>query len=298
MKKDPPNHHSLTETLERIRLTAEIPLQVWKEVLGVTSSDYLEFLSRRTRLPARALIRLGDYLHLEPERILRGQLDFKSLRAFAPSDSKIPAHYEHAAFGRMRTAISVLEYAEEFGGWRIRHNALRRLGVSESAISDPARPVSIHFITDLCRHLELRGYSPHSFREMGAYSLVTNASSVLSEEFARCRKPREVYERMFGDLLPFYERNSRYAIRQLGPSHCILEVWPKAEVAEAMGVPTFGSELTCQVKAGVMSSAMGYLGLPFADVREFGCIHQGDSRCRFDIRFERACYETDLMRRA
>jgi predicted hydrocarbon binding protein len=99
----------------------------------------------------------------------------------------------------------------------------------------------------------------------------------------RSQEPIEIYERMFGDLLQFYENNHHYFILSLDDEGCLVEVCSNPDVAEALSLYHLGSSDLCQTRAGVMASAPGYIGLPSAEVTEVTCVHRGDVSCRFEI---------------
>lgn len=111
---------------------------------------------------------------------------------------------------------------------------------------------------------------------------------MLGEALRPMKTPAKVYEHMTVDLISFFERNCTYTLTDLDENSCILESRSNRDVAEALRVRHLGSIDGCLQKAGVLSSAPGYIGLPYAHVNESSCVHRGDDVCRFEVNFEKA----------
>ena len=277
---------TIADTLEHLRAATRIEFQDWYDVLQMRWEDYQDFKVGRSVLPARSLMRVADHFALEFDNILSGKIDFKALTMkFEEGDETMPGNYLQAAHGRRRTSITSVDFLEARHGWRLRMDVTRKLGVSETALSDPFAPISMQFITDLCSHLHRRQFRAQDFFDMGTYSYVGNKDSLVSKLFSELRTPAEVYELWFTETMKLFERNCFYTIKRMGDSSLTLDVLSRPDVAADMGVRHLGNEHVCSLKAGMFAIQPKYLDLPPATVRETKCVHKGDEVCRFEIDF-------------
>ena len=122
---------------------------------------------------------------------------------------------------------------------------------------------------------------------MGIQTYAANRGTIVESVLSRCRGPAELYERLFGDMVKFFELNCRYTIVELGRERCVVDVSSRSDVAEALRVRHLGNEGICELKAGMMASVTAYLGLGYAQVQERSCVHRGirSAATRSAIRF-------------
>jgi len=279
------------ETLERARVTLEFREPDWLDTLNVTRFEYLNIRAGTLPPPEKGLENLASRLNVNIQDILRGEVDFKSLRVRLSHDNTdLPLKYRHAAHGRRRTTITSVDFIEGACGWRMRHEVLKHFGVSERALLDPFAPISIQFITEMCDFLYRRQFSAEDFFAMGAYSYVGNQGSLLAKIYSEMPHPIDIYEHMFGEMISLYEQNCSYHFQKLTKTSAFIEVRSNKDVAAEIGVRELGNQHLCRLKAGFMACAPAYLGLPFASVKEVRCVHDGQPSCLFKIDFEHADY--------
>jgi hypothetical protein len=280
---------SILETLERCRITLKLDVSGWCEILGLTRDEFLTIRKGLMEIPAFSILYAAEFLSLTPGELVTGQLDYPRLaRRILGPGRPLPERYSTAAFSKTRSPITVLNYIEQRIGWRERIWHLRRLGLDDGFFVDPTEQINIRFITDLLQSLSDEGFSDAAIFEMGAHSLHTNRGTVLSQVYSQSRRPSEIYEHMFGDLQKQYEMNCDYSIVKMTGTSCVVESRSRKSVADELRVRSLGSHGICGLRTGIMSSATGYLGLPFAKVSVHGCEHSGDAACRFEIDFEKA----------
>lgn len=283
-----PDSHSKSSmigSLERLRLTARLSNQEWFDILDVPWSDYQDLKNGSTVINDKIVERAADFFKLQPDDLRLGRFDFARLAAKFECDVPIPERYSRAAFGRVRTSMTSIEFLEAAHGWRLRLDALQALGMTESALSDPFAPISMRFITDLCSYLQRRQFASHEFRAMGHHTYLANRHSVVGLLFSSLRNPAEIYESFFGESMELFERNCSYTITKLDSQNLTLEVLSDPDVAAETGVKHLGNTHVCELKAGMFAVLPRYLDLPLAHVVETECVHRGGTVCRFEIGF-------------
>jgi predicted hydrocarbon binding protein len=231
-------------------------------------------------------------LHLQFQAI-----DFGLLASRVRGDAgQFPERYVAGAFSRKRTSINILAYLEDFHSWEMRDQILRQFQMSEAALRDPNEWINVRFLSDLCEYLSKHGFSESALVAMGSYSLITNFDSNLGIEFRKLQSPSEVIENCFGPLVTLYDRNIDYKIAELHEECAVIEARSNRDVLDALKIREIGNTPYCQVKSGVFSSLVGYLGLPFARVEETSCVHRGDEYCRYEIIYEHAAWQNKRNR--
>lgn len=276
----------ITDTLERLRLTAGTSSHDWLDILQLSWMDYHQIRSGKLPPSAKLIERVAEHFHLKPKNILYGKIDYTSLALeFEAKDLVMPERYSKAAFGRKRTSISSIQFVEKYAGWRLRHHALHKLSVSESMLQDPFSPISMKFITDLCGYLHRRQFQKADFFMMGAYSYVFNKNSLIADLFFSIRSPKEAYEFFFNDCMKLFEQNCTYTITKISNTALTLEYITNPDVAAESGIRHLGSTHVCKLKMGVFANIPRYLGLPPAKAKEVACVHWGDDICRHEIIF-------------
>jgi hypothetical protein len=285
----PPLPADPRDVFEHLRSSASVSLEEWCNLLGMRTRDYLGRSLADPHQREMAAARAAEFFSLSVDDVLEGRIDFRSIERDLEGDPQMsPEHL--VGFSRVRTVITSLDALEDFWGWRARKMAMRRLGMTERFVSDPAREVSMKLVTDLCSHLSAeKSFDADRFYELGAYSVVANQNTELDRTYRSCRTPGEMYEHMWGDLLPLYELNTHYRALRLTSTGCRLQARTRPEAAELAGVKHLGSEGVCGYKAGLFASIPSYVGLSHSDVVEVQCVHRdGADSCIFDITFPEA----------
>lgn len=271
------------ETVERLQATLRPDPAHWRQLLrGSTART-----DGTIELSETALLELSDFAELDPRAVLEGTVDFKALARHRAGDlGHIPEEFQAAARSRVRTSAHLLDFVEIGKGWRFRHKLLRRFQVTEAALSDPDRSISIRFLSRLCESLLSSGLTHEDLYQMGQYSVLTNSASEVGKKLKKLEGPKEVFEKVFTDLIgKYWDRNFDYRLLSLDSDQCVVEAAPSAEVADLLQQRLIGNSGTCASRGGTFSSLTGYLNLPLARVTETHCIHRGDPRCRYHIDF-------------
>lgn len=281
---------SVAETLERLRVTTNTTSSEWFDILQLSWTDY-QLIKLGRVIPTETLTdRVAKHFNLNGRDVLAGNINYSALALkIEENDStELPETYSKAAFGRMRTSISSVNFLEESVSWRLRLDAIRKLKVSESALRNPFAPISMKFITDLCEYLRQRQFRNGDFFAMGAYTFEANNQTLISKFFAEISNPKEAYEFFFNDCMKLFEQNCNYTVTKTSDASLTLEYITNPDVAAETGIRHLGSNHVCQVKMGVAAVIPRYLGLPSAKVKEVACVHLGDSACRLEVDFSQA----------
>lgn len=276
----------LTETLERIRLTANISRTDWCELLNIGWMDYQRVKAGEIPLSEDSLENLAQKFQLSGSDIRSGKLDFTQLALKTQDPTKcLPERYTHAAYGRRRSSGTAVQFLEDKIGWRLRNDVLHRFDIPEGQLEKSFEPISVLFMTDLCSYLFRRGFRKEDFSEMGAYNYEMTKDTLVGRHFSKLRDAGEVYESFFAENMKLFEENCTYTLTKLSLEGGEFEVTSNKDVTEEIGSRHVGSPHLCAFKAGFASSLPRFLGLPKASVRETACVHLGDSCCRFEFTY-------------
>lgn len=275
----------LVACLERLRISANVSDQDWFDILDLQWKDYRLIKKGLAQPPLQALERVADHFGIPVRDIAAGQVDFRGLLLKLGSKCGIPEKYGKAAYGRVRTSQTSLDFLDKRFGWRVRHDALMSLGVSESALENPFAPISMNFITDLSSYLRRRQFQSSDIFAMGSHTYAGNKDSIVGKLMSQLRSSGEVYEFFFSEAIKLFERNCIYTITRVTPGSAVIEVVTDPQVAAESGVRHLGSCDVCSLKAGMISHLTLYLGLPSSSIVESACVHKGDSVCRFEVDF-------------
>ena len=262
----------------------------WLDLLEMTAPEYDLFLKGNLGLPVHALEAICNRFLITEQQLEKGEIDFREIAINqSPANLDFPERYRIAAFGRRRTTIHALDFVEKNSGWRMRAKLLQDHDIGERLLTEPMGAISIQCITDICSTLRTAyAYRDRDFYRMGLYAGISRQNPALCELLENCTNPGEIYERLFTDLMRFFEHNCHYDVVRLDDRRCTVEVRDRSSIASAIGVRNLGSADVCSLKAGWMAAAPSYLGLPFAKIEEVSCVHRGDPVCCFEIDFEEA----------
>lgn len=280
------NKNTLPDTLERLRLISDISNPEWLDLLNMSWLDYHQARLNNVNPSENCIENVARYFGLPVKNVLDGNINFQAFALRHEGDfTKMPEVYSIAAYGRMRTSITALDFVERRAGWRLRLDAIRKLDVAEALLQDPFAAISMRFITDLCEYLHRRQFQKADFYSMGAYSCQLNKKSVVGNLFSGLSNAKEAYEFFFYECMKIFEQNCDYKITQISNHNLCVEYVTNPHVAAESGIRHLGSTHVCQLKIGFIANIPQHLGLPAASISEEACVHRGDEVCRLGIAF-------------
>jgi hypothetical protein len=284
----------IRENLERLRSCAEMDQgkaesKNWYSLLELSGPQLERINSYVDDIPTSALERVAAEFKIDPQALLGESIDFREIAIRHSRGHQLPGRFMIGAFGRRRATIGALDFLEKKSGWRTRRDVFRHFKVNEAMFSNSMDPISMRFMTDVCTYLvKAHGYTKNDLYQLGTNIQANNRGTIVGNVFSSCRGPDEIYERFFGDMMKFFELNCEYFIVKVDNERCVIDVLSRSEVAEALRVKHLGNVETCAFKAGIFSSLTGFLGMPFAGIRELSCVHRGDASCRYELNYPRS----------
>lgn len=283
----------ISEQLERLRMTLEMNDEKWAEILDMSVDDYAEIRGNRKSISIIALARVADHLQLTLDGIMNNRIDYRIVAARQSGNVHLlPERYQVGARSRQRSSLNLLNATEEFLGWRARSMVMRHLQVTEATFANPDALINLRFNTDLCEYINRNYSGSHLFYHMGAYSVISNMNSPFAKIMSQMKTLPDLYQFYVEEMVvKHWEQNFDYRIANMTATTCRIEGKPNTDVAALLGIQNPGSHLVCQTKLGVTASVPGYLGLPFANVRETSCVHLGDASCVQEVDFELAAHQ-------
>ncbi len=280
---------AIKDTLERLRVTASVSSKEWFDLLQLSWTEYQNIKLGNLEPTEKLIERVAKHFNLKTDAVMCGEINYKSLSlSFDTGSQTMPEVYSKAAFGRKRTSITSIDFLEEYVGWGLRHDAIRKLSVSESMLQDPFAPISMKFITSLCDYLHLRQFQHADFFAMGSYTYEANKNTLIAGLFSGLSSPKEAYEFFFTDCMKLFEQNCKYTVIEIDDNSLTVEYYTNPNVAAESGVRHLGSVHVCQLNRGHAAVIPRYLGLPAAKVKKTSCVHKGDTVCKLEIDFSEA----------
>lgn len=290
---------TLSDQVERLRITLGLDEKRWTEVLDISPADYAEFRQNQKDISIIALVRIADHLQLTLESIMNGHVDYQVVAArYNGNQTALPERYQEGAGSRRRSSLNLLNAAEELLGWRARAMAMRHLQVTEAVFANPDELINLRFNTDLCEYLGKNYGGNHLFYQMGAYSLVNNLNTPIGAYMAASPSVKEAHPRFIEEIVSKqWEKNYTYKILKLTDTLCVAEGVPNPDIADSLKIRHPGSTAVCQTKVGIISAIPGYMALPFSHAEEIKCVHRGDEKCVYEMDFEHAAQSFKFVSR-
>lgn len=279
----------LYSTIENLRTMLRLNHKQWAPILSMSQKEYFKTYLQRKELSIESLKSICHATNVSMDKLMLGNIDYSAAVFYFRGDKEyIPELYTVAAFSRKKTLDNSITYFGDAFGWRSTEIALRHLQIPRTALLKKDMPVNINLMVDLLRFYRTSYCSDSHLYRMGASFLFSNRGTALDKALQKNKKPKEVYEHVAIELMPFFEKNCVYTIEKISDTNCIVKSEGAAEVKELLKSKRIGAQEVCISRTGLMSSLPGFINLPNAQVTEMSCVHRGDSLCRFNINYEKA----------
>lgn len=272
-------------SVERIRYTAGLSHRELASRLALTSAEYWQMKGTDQTPNFQSTIEFLSEYQLSLESVFEDQIDFHALaQRVSGNKSHIPEQYLVGAKSRKRTAMNILNFIENHFGWQSAAAMLSRFQVDLAAFTNADERINIRFMRDFIKSLRAR---PEQLYLLGASSSSFPSNQSFSGLVRDCRSEREVFEKIFTGLVPYFEENYIYRLERITPDEAWVTASPSLEVQDALGGEPLGSALSCAYRNGVVSTFPRFNGFTPAKVTETKCIHRGDGVCELHIAFRR-----------
>jgi predicted hydrocarbon binding protein len=146
------------------------------------------------------------------------------------------------------------------------------------------------FFEDIMGFLKTRGLSDSDVWFIGKNMIQFSRGSQFASELTSFGRPKEMLEFYLSLKLSSVEKNNEYVLHYLDDEKCILRSYEREECQDIFKRLHVGCENRCLYRAGALSAATQYLGLPSSQVTETKCVHRGDQFCQFEINYSFAEY--------
>ncbi len=258
-------------------------------MLRLTETQYRAEITRpQITLLDSVIEALSEELEITTEAIRSGALDYRTLaQRQAGNATCLPEKYAVGAHSKVRTSSHILDYIEIHHGWRARNQILRHFQLNESIFANPETKISIRFLAELWTYLHSKGVTIKEFHQIGKYSVISNINNPVGQHFRKLPNPKAAYESLITEIVHLhYDKNFTYSLKKLEKTNCVIEAKPNPMVLDELKNSFIGNIGTCASRGGTISSLLGYLDLPDANVIETTCVHRGDPQCRYFVLYE------------
>jgi len=263
-----------------------------KEAGGYSDHDFasiigvnLSFLKKKKTindLKLDQLTKLTDELDCSAETFAQGIFDLSVIKSRKKA-VQLPKRYQTAAFSKVRTSASLLEFIEVSFGKEYKNRILKTLQVNPMLLEDPDANISMRLVMDIANLLSFRKINPVFLQKMGSFSAFSNKTTRVGEFFSECRSNTEVYEKLVPVMGDFFEKNHSYKILKLNKNECWIEAKISHLVQDSLKVKNYGSIASCEVRRGVAGSFSLYIGHEVKQVEHPYCMHRGDPSCVYRV---------------
>jgi hypothetical protein len=120
----------------------------------------------------------------------------------------------------------VLDFARKKKGDVLLASILWNLKIPSEFLSRPDEKVSITLLSDILKFLFERGFTFHDFVQMGWHSVSINENQEIGKNFHGLSE-RQVFEKLFDEVILKYEENFDYRIVQAGSDFVKVQPRPK-----------------------------------------------------------------------
>lgn len=258
-----------------------------RDIMSVSSQDLALLKKGKSTLNILQLASLATHLKVSIDNISECRIDFETLIQHKKGNlSYLPERYMLGAESRKSAIVNILNYLEIYYGAELKNTVMYYFQINDSIHHDLDGKVNVMLVMDIYDYLNTRGFQDSDIYKIGVYMATTNKNSWLAEEFSKCHSVKALYEYYMAELIKIIEKNNLYKIIKLTSTTCTFESHEHEHMLDLFKVKHLGNKNRCISRAGTLSAATQYLGLPSASVVEKTCVHDGDSVCTFEINFE------------
>lgn len=262
-----------------------------KEMAGlfdVSEKKYNRYIENPNNLPLGALKYFSETLELDHNNLISGIIDYQTLfeRWGKGVTNTIPSKYQKSAGSRVRTIGKMLLPIEKVMGDHFVEKILWHFQLNRELLDCRDQLVNVNLIVDLFHHLrENWNFTEYNFKDIGLNSHSNQFDHNLYLEIGNCSGPYKLYEKIFTELTPHYEKNFDYKILKLTKSKMVLECLQKRERTEALNRPIICSPDSCAYREGIIASMPRMIGLNDGSLKTLKSVHQGDHSTVYEVEF-------------
>jgi hypothetical protein len=235
------------------------------------------------------LTSLAESFRFSLDRFYNEEIDLHVIRQHLSGNSLVLSErYLAGGFSKRTVIINMLDFIQKTKGRRLKRLLMDHLYINEAIYNDPNGSVNIRLFEDATQFLLKMGMTHADIIQMGSYTSVTNQGSRMEVELRSQKSVQRMYEFYLTEFIQFVEKNNLYKLKSISPTECLLESHENPELLDILNVRHAGGIGRCLYRAGALSTAPTYLGLPPATITERTCVHRGDAICSFHIDFSHA----------
>jgi hypothetical protein len=281
---------SIWEIIDRIQYTLGLKDSFLAEVLNFTPTQLVRNRLALKPLSLLQVEQLASALKLGFENLITGSIDYRTLaQHHSGNQTYLPEKYQHCALGKRRSNLVILNFIENFFGWRERAAVLRHFQMTEAMFANPDAPISIAFGADLLDYLVKYRLDVKLIPQIGKHSFLTTSPAPVRNELIDCKSVSEIYERMCSHIVEkYFEKNFTYQIKKMDSGSCVVIAKPNSLLLDQLEQKKPFKPETEMVRIGIASAYPQILGLPSAQVIQSASMWEGSSSIRYEINYEHA----------
>lgn len=275
----------LSRTVRRIQLAAHSSDNEFREIIGITDSEFRAKCVGSRSFDLKDLQKVCDHFDLSLDRVLDAEIDYLALEQRVHGNkSAVPEKYSdpERKLARGRTALSIIEYLNDKFGYEITNAVTRRLQVSVGAFSDPDSFVNPYLISDLLSEMSILGIEREHLLEVGKSACKINSATRVGKLLSGASTPMALYSIWHEELMDdHYDRLFNYRIERLSCRGLTMVATPRWDALDRLGGEVFGNREVCLYRQGVYRGFIMHIREEPARLLETSCTYLGDSCCTY-----------------
>lgn len=255
-------------------------------LLDINISGYLK-LKNALKLPYfENVYNLCERLGTTQNSLYEGDVDLIQIRnLYLGNFCELPAKYDYGKLSKSRTIINCLDYVELRYGMGTKLALLRSLNIDPRFFDSPDRDMNLNVLTDLCKQLEILGFTNEDYKNLGRRSYDVNKSTELGHIFSSYKNVYDLFEDICATLSTKFDKNFNYDISKIEGGAIYIQSRPTELAQDLLHTSNVGNNTICQTKLGVFGTFPKYLGYKNSDAIKTKCLYSGDSVLEYKITF-------------
>lgn len=226
------------------------------QVKNLDESEYLGSLKSNHSADYKDLVVLSEKFDVSLDDLIHGKIDYDWIR-----NPKLPDKYTMSRGSKVRTSLVPLDFVKRFYGDDFYNFVRRSLKIPKESLECPDYEISVELLTDILDLLKSSGIDEKDFHAIGHHLTEIEENKEISQEFSGITKPKDVFEKLFNEVIKRYEKNFDYKIVSSARRNLRVEVTQKEELSDTIKKNLVNHPSMRQYRASACAAHLKFSGL-------------------------------------